>query len=565
MKTSQTSVLSRKILLAFLAFVVILAVAALFVRNNITNKLAKISDLAQSYNDRVNPEDALLLLHQAEDDFQASLLSIDTLKSNAYKTKLLLAFNKIDTLLKQNNDTSQFSLTQRKQTGLWYQKKVHLSKRLFVLKHEFDSLLNVYAAYNIAAGQQQKPIIFTNSKASKHVYKKTDTLKKLFETGKKKGLFGRIKDAITNKPNTTTGIIEINHNNQTNINGASAQGIAATSNRAATRKLQHLQQRYGDLLDVQRRLILLNSNISNELERIVNELRAFDYQMMGVLKDMAFKNYKETTSVLNKFYLVALFMVLVFAILLIVFIIQLNKSAYLLTKENERSVNTARQKMDLLLHMSHEIRNPLTAIQGLLNVFSKTSLSERQTEMLKSIRRSSDMLLHTVNDTLDAAKMEDSQLKINTVAFNPDFTIQQVIESMSYSAEKKKLSLYYDFVGDKNALVLGDDFRLKQVLVNLLSNAIKYTPQGGITVQAELQNGDTLQVDIVDTGSGISADQLPNLFSKYYQTSSSKGQVGTGLGLYICKQLIEMQGGKISVKSDPSKGTTFSFFIPYKK
>ncbi|MNX91759.1 Sensor protein EvgS precursor [compost metagenome] len=105
------------------------------------------------------------------------------------------------------------------------------------------------------------------------------------------------------------------------------------------------------------------------------------------------------------------------------------------------------------------------------------------------------------------------------------------------------------------------------MLVNLLSNAIKYTSEGNITVNAELLQGDTntLQVDVTDTGKGISADQQANLFSKYYQTSSAKGQVGTGLGLFICKQLVEMQGGKISVKSSPGTGSTFSFFIPYKK
>jgi two-component system sensor histidine kinase BarA len=96
---------------------------------------------------------------------------------------------------------------------------------------------------------------------------------------------------------------------------------------------------------------------------------------------------------------------------------------------------------------------------------------------------------------------------------------------------------------------------------------LKYTNTGGITLNAELLTGETsmLQVDVTDTGAGIPADQQANLFSKYYQTSSAKGQTGTGLGLFICKQLVEMQGGKISVKSIPGTGTTFSFFIPYKK
>lgn len=223
--------------------------------------------------------------------------------------------------------------------------------------------------------------------------------------------------------------------------------------------------------------------------------------------------------------------------------------------------------MDLLLNMSHEIRNPLTAIKGFLYIFGKTPLSERQTEMLESIKSASDMLLRTLNDTLDAGKMENSELKIESEPFHPDHTLKQVMESMSYSAAKKQLSFQYDFKGDKAIRILGDNFRLKQVLVNLLSNAIKYTSKGGITLHAELLTGETtmLQVDLSDTGEGIPAAQQVHLFSKYYQTSSAKGQTGTGLGLFICKQLIEMQGGKISVKSSTGLGSTFSFFIPYQQ
>jgi CheY-like chemotaxis protein len=224
--------------------------------------------------------------------------------------------------------------------------------------------------------------------------------------------------------------------------------------------------------------------------------------------------------------------------------------------------------MDLLQHMSHEIRNPLTAIKGFLYIFSQTQLSPRQADMLGSIRLSSDMLLRTLNDTLDAAKMESSEFKINKDPFNADFVLKEVIESMEFSATKKKLDLDYNFEGDKEALVLGDSFRLKQIMVNLLSNAIKYTGTGGITVNAYLTliNGENrLKVDVTDTGAGISLEQQANLFSKYYQTNSAKGQTGTGLGLYISKQLVQLQKGEISVKSNAGKGSTFSFYIPYEE
>jgi signal transduction histidine kinase len=222
--------------------------------------------------------------------------------------------------------------------------------------------------------------------------------------------------------------------------------------------------------------------------------------------------------------------------------------------------------MDLLHHMSHEVRTPLTSIMGFLYIFSKSEMTPKQAEMLESIQLSSDMVLRTLNDTLDAAKMEHSELAIDAEPFNPDSVLSAVIESMGPIANKKKLYLKYNFTGNKNALVIGDSFRLKQIVVNLLSNAIKYTQEGGVMVNAQLIVNETrLQVEVTDTGEGISPEQQAGLFSKYYQTSSSKGQAGTGLGLFICKQLIKLQKGRISVKSELGKGSTFTFFIPYQK
>ncbi|WEK18297.1 MAG: HAMP domain-containing sensor histidine kinase [Candidatus Pedobacter colombiensis] len=565
MKVTYTRILARKTLLTFLVFIIILAVAALFVRNAITKKLEDISKLASNIEHRLKPEQALLLLHQAEDDFQESLLDINGPKSNDYKVKLTLAFNKIDTLLNAHTDTAQLTTAQGNRVRGWYNKKLELSNRLFGLKHNFDSLLTVYAQFNGQANNQL-PKINTNFKTrKKRINSKTDTIRKAVQV-EKKGLFGRLKDAISNKQGVSGGVIEINHNNSTNTAELRTQKIIARDRTNNAKKLQELQQHNVKMLNMQRELISLNTSISNELERIVNDLKDINYKMADELKGMAFKNYQETTSLLNKFYLAALFLVLLFAALLIIFIFQLNKSELQLLKENKRSVNIARQKMELLTHMTHEIRNPLTAIKGFLYIFTKTPLTQRQTDMLESIKGSSDMLLRTLNDTLDAAKMETSELKIESDPFNPYSTINQVIESMSYSATKKKLEVNYNFKEDKETQVLGDNFRLKQVMVNLLSNAIKYTKEGTITINAELLPEDTrLQVDIIDTGMGISPDQQANLFSQYYQTNSAKGQVGTGLGLYICKQLVEMQKGKISVKSAIGVGTTFSFFIPYQK
>lgn len=552
-------------MLAFLLFTVVISVVALFVRNNINNKLANLSKLAGTVeSSRPRPEQILLLLHQAEDDFQASLLNADSKRSAEYKTNLSLAFKQIDTLVRSTADTMNLTAAERDKIKFSYREKLKLSERLYELKHGFDSLLTVYADFNKQSAEGEGSVItpvFSTKVSSKN---SSDTVQKS-TTAQRKGLLKRIKEAIVNKDYGLKGVKEINNNSSTHTIDQSTQKILARDRSAYTRKLQLLQRRNEKLLGIQRELIALNTRITGQLELIINEVKEIDYNLADQFRLMTLQNYRQTNKLLNTLYLVTLILVLIFAVLLIIFINRLNKSEVMLRNENERAINIAQQKMDLLLHMSHEIRNPLTAIKGFLYIFSKSPLSERQGEMLDSIRLSSDMLLRTLNDTLDAAKMETSEFKINQDPFSPDFTLRSVIESMEFSAQKKGLEMAYKFNGNADAIILGDGFRLEQVMVNLLSNAIKYTEKGTVTINARLDADNELHVDVSDTGMGISQEQQANLFSKYYQTSSSKGKVGTGLGLYICKNLVELQSGKISVKSTVGAGTTFSFFIPYKK
>lgn len=552
MKVTYTNILSRKILLSFLVLIIILAIAALFVRDSIAQKLANTASLSHQIElDQSRPQRVLLLLHQAEDLFQASLLGDDDKKALVYKRKLTQAFDQIDTLLKTSFDTVKLNGGERLQIRGWYDKKMELSAKLLEVKHRFDSLLAINGEYN-------KMVSANASRGKPDQQYKTGKLKK-------KGFFARIKAAIkdTNAYAEPSGDTR-SHKGKI-IDHVTPQQLAS-GNKAFADKFKRLQQTNLELRDVQKQLIRLNTQIINELEQLMDDLKQLNYNITDSVKNMAMRSYSDATSLLNKLYLGALLLVLVFATMLIVFVIKLDRSEVLLRKENDRAVVIAQQKMDLLLHMTHEIRNPLTAIKGFLFIFSKTELSSKQSDMLASLRSSSDMLLHTLNDTLDAAKMESSELQIHEAAFKPDEVLKEVAESMEFSAAKKKLNLVYSFEGDSLVTLSGDSFRLKQVMVNLLSNAIKYTKVGNVTINAVLINTDgqtKLKVDITDTGDGISMEQQANLFSKYYQTNSARGNVGTGLGLYICKQLIELQKGGITVKSEVGTGSTFSFTIPY--
>lgn len=560
--------LSRKILISFVAFTVIIAISALFLHHSISIKLKHFSELSDSVKlDQSAPDHALLLLRQAEDSFQQAFFDEHDKEPArhiaTYKAKLLQAFAEIDSVIKRKADTTELSFEQRARMWEWYRKKLQLSGKLYIIKHTFDSLLST----NLEANAKIQASAVTNLyfHAPKTTLKNyNDTVRKV-KSSKKRAFFGRIKDAIVNK-HADNDAVEINHNRISKIVDSVTQKIIVNDKIVYEQKLKQLQQANAKVIGTQKKLIAINIEINASLKNIINDAREINYKMEYELKYTTFKSYKETALLINKFFMVAILMLLIFAVLLIGFIVKLNRSEAFLRMENERSIIMAQQKMDLLLYMSHEVRNPLTAIRGFLHEFGKTNLSSQQKEVLESIRLSSDMLLHTLNDTLDAAKMESSKFKINNAPFNPDFVFGEVIESLAYGAIKKGLTINYRFDGDKRVIVLGDELRLKQILFNLLGNAIKYTTIGGITVKATLlsvKGNYVLNVDVTDTGEGISPEQQSNLFSKYHQTNSARGKVGTGLGLYLCKVLIEIQEGKISVTSEIDKGSTFSFYIPY--
>jgi signal transduction histidine kinase len=216
--------------------------------------------------------------------------------------------------------------------------------------------------------------------------------------------------------------------------------------------------------------------------------------------------------------------------------------------------------------MSHEIRNKLMAINGAVFTMKKTLLSAQQEQKLGAITLASGMVLETINNVLDAGKLEQGYAETRLSGpFKPGEAIAESIEAMRFMAENKNLQLKLSWNEHSDTIVEGDSFRLKQVLLNLLSNAIKYTDQGSVSVTAELVEygpGYQLNVVVSDTGSGIPANRQAQLFTPYYQAGGQKP--GTGLGLYLCHELIQGQSGEISLESEVNQGTVISFWIPYK-
>ncbi|WP_439505872.1 ATP-binding protein [Sediminibacterium sp.] len=224
-----------------------------------------------------------------------------------------------------------------------------------------------------------------------------------------------------------------------------------------------------------------------------------------------------------------------------------------------------------LATVSHEIRTPMSGILGVVDLLVKTKLNQKQYKMASMIKDASSNLLAIVNDILHLEKINSGKLVLESIPFSVVEKIGLIIDSFKLRVKEKKLYLNFENKLIDNPIIVGDPYRLSQILNNFLSNAIKFTDQGGITIAlsaiTETENEIWLKIEIQDTGIGIVPEKIEQLFEPYIQADSSTTRKygGTGLGLSICKTLTKMLGGRIAVDSKPGIGSTFSCLIPFKK
>ncbi len=248
--------------------------------------------------------------------------------------------------------------------------------------------------------------------------------------------------------------------------------------------------------------------------------------------------------------------------------LQTRQQVELAQKEKEVAERTAYLKQQFMANMSHEIRTPMNAIVGMTRLLLSKEPKQDQLRYLNAIQQSADNLLVIINDILDLSKIEAGKIIIE----HTDFSLREVMHSirdvLMLRAEEKHIDLRVSIDAAIAQRLVGDPTRINQVLINLAGNAIKFTEKGYVEVNAQLQkkenNKDWIQFDIIDTGIGIAPDYVGKIFESFTQagTDIARKFGGTGLGLTISKQLVELMNGQIKVKSELGKGTTFSVLIP---
>ena len=246
---------------------------------------------------------------------------------------------------------------------------------------------------------------------------------------------------------------------------------------------------------------------------------------------------------------------------------ELSRTNAELNEANARLREVAEMKEEFLALTTHDLRSPLTVISGVINFFTSGrlgALTPEQQHMVAMMERNTQSLIELVNDLLDASKLESGTLSLDLADVSLGDLIGELRETMMPLAREKGLALAVELPADLPP-VRADRLKLRRVLVNLLSNAIKFTPRGGlVTLTAEGAGAGRLRVAVTDTGVGIPAEDLGRLFDKYEQARSraTRSEKGTGLGLYITKQIVELHGGEIHVASQVGRGSTFSFTLP---
>ncbi|SNT16998.1 Signal transduction histidine kinase [Ekhidna lutea] len=440
----------------------------------------------------------------------------------------------LDTLKKQNNEPIILNSLDSLQ-DLILNKGTILSQ---VADLDYESMEETFANLKLQLNDIQTKTILEDTLLRK-------------KRGFLQNLFGKKEEVISSDTIDIYGSDEYQ-----NIINSQLDSIASRSQRQAyTQKLKEftLQQ---DHQDIQARITALLATMEKwEIDRI----RSQATNAQGIAR--------HTNKYVTMFSVAVPLLLLITFTVLIIYIMRTKKHQEALDSSRKNALKLAKEKEQFLANMSHEIRTPMNAISGFAKILLKGNLNEEQYDYIRIIDKSTKHLTHILNDVLDFSKLQSGKIKLESKPFNPTELLEDTLRLVEDKAEEKNLRLEFE-TQDLPEIVVGDPYRLRQILLNLVYNGIKFTEKGGVYVSARKEKsskgGVRLAFEVMDTGIGIPLNRQKHIFNEFEQVNREDKRKGTGLGLSITKKLVSIHRGKIKVDSEEGRGTTFKVELPYR-
>ncbi len=487
--------------------------------------------------------DILTNLYEAESLTLHIIKTGDTEKVDLYKTKIDTILSIINNIGARSNDAVQIQ-------------KIDSLKLLIASKNNnLDQLVAIYKK------RKQKGLYATA----------ISELKKANKSFEDRNYKRRFKNLDPNFRKRLINILNLSReDNAQRLTNQTVDSLT-TSVRQVLAELERKDKRNKRQISAQENKLLKNDQI------ITKQLRDFLTAVEQNEIKASFERVTSSQEILSRTSQIIAVVAVLSIILVLVFL-------FLITKDISRSqqyrleLETAKTYAESLLEskesfmnmITHDLRSPLNTVLGYLELLHKTELDKKQEHYLNNLKKSSDYTLHLVNDLLDFSKLEAGKMQLEKLPFYPDKLIDDAVTVAIPITDKKDLTIKVHTSDTIKQPVLGDPFRIKQILMNLMANAYKFTPNGHITITARynetLRGTDTktMIISIQDTGIGMTEAQQEIVFKEFSQAdvSTQKNYGGSGLGLAITQKIITLLGGRISLESTPEKGSVFTIFIP---
>ncbi|WP_025742758.1 ATP-binding protein [Aquimarina pacifica] len=542
MKNTKRSITNKIILGVLLAG--ILVVTAFWVIYQQLNNYTQLTEIKNENNEKLFlVGEAITGLYEAESLTRNIIQTSNTKKFDLYKSK-------IDTILSTINKVSEIS------EDTLQTQKIDSIKYLIDSKNKnFEELIKIYRERKKKGGVY-KTAINELGKVNKNFEDDSNYDERFKNFGARESLKKSLE--ILKKDNAER------LTNQT-------VDSLTTSVRQVLSELEQKDRKYKREISRKENTLLKNDQI------ITKQLRDVLAAIERNERDRYFSRLEASNKVLNNTSDIILLIAAISVVIAIIFLLLITKDVsqsqkYRNELEAEKTYTESllKTRESIITTVTHDLRSPLNSVIGYSDLLERTGLDTKQKHYLDHLKKSSDYILHLVNDLLDLSKLEAGRMVIEMLPFSPKKLIDNTISGVIPVSSAKNLDIKIKTTDELKKQYIGDPFRIKQVLTNLVSNAYKFTDEGSITIDSKIiENGlseKQLVISVEDTGIGITKEQQHYIFEEFSQgdDTTEKRYGGFGLGLAITKKIIKLLKGKIKLNSEPGKGSTFTFYIPIK-